>query len=100
MSRELMVRQAHHERGLDQKRIFAASCTFLGSPAPMPGAPLPFRVFVRSPKVVELASDVAGFAQLSVLNTLKISQRSCSDEPPLNLVVLNTEMSTVLNDGP
>jgi len=40
----------------NQNRIFAASCTLSGSPAPIPGAPLPLRVLVSSPKVVELDS--------------------------------------------
>src|SRR5467141_613902 len=75
--------------------IFAASCTLRGSPAPMPGALFALRVLVITPKLVELDSDAPGFAQLIVLNTLKISQRSCTDAPPLSFVVLKTDRSTL-----
>src|SRR4051812_19363402 len=71
-----------------------------GSPAPMPGALFALRVLVITPKLVELDTTAPGFAQLIVLKRLKTSSRSCSDVPPLNLVVLNTDTSTLLNPGP
>ena len=66
----------------------------------MPGALFALRVFVMMPKLVELDTFAPGFAQLIVLNRLKISQRSCTDAPPCNLVVLNTDTSTLLKPGP
>ena len=60
----------------------------------------PFRVFVSSPKVVELESVLPGCVQFVMLNTLKISHRSCSETPLFSFVVLNTETPTVLNPGP
>jgi len=66
----------------------------------MPGALFAFRVLLSSPKLVELESVAPGFAQLIQLNRLKVSARSCTDAWPVSFVVLNTEMSTVLNHGP
>jgi len=83
-----------------QKMNFIANCTLRGSPAPMPGALLALRVLVMTPKLVEAATDDPGFAQLIVLNRLNTSSRSCTDAPPLNFVVLNTDRSTLLNPGP
>jgi hypothetical protein len=60
----------------------------------------PFRVFVSSPKVVELESVLRGFVEFVMLNTLKISHRGCSETPVFSFVVSNTETSTVLNPGP
>src|SRR5262245_25698806 len=66
----------------------------------MPGALLPLRVLVSRPKVVELDSVAPGLAQFTVLKMLKASRRSCTDALPVSFVVLNTDKSTVLNDGP
>src|SRR5438105_6395955 len=66
----------------------------------MPGALFALRVFVITPKLVELERFAPGFAQLIVLNRLKISHRSCSDAPPLNFVVLKSDTSTLLKPGP
>src|ERR1051325_5336345 len=71
-SRQSWARLNRHDGPrASQNRIFAASCTFRGSPAPMPGAPLPLRVFVIKPTLVELDNVVPGLFQLFVLNTLK-----------------------------
>jgi len=71
-----------------------------GSPAPMPGALLAFRVLLKIPNDVELDIEPPGFAQLITLKMLNISARNCSDALCASFVVLKTPTSTVLNHGP
>src|SRR5690349_4781983 len=66
----------------------------------MPGALLPLRVFASNPKVVELDNVAPGLAQLIVLKMLNTSSRNCTDALPVSFVVLNSDRSTVRNDGP
>ena len=73
---------------------------FLGSPGPMPGASLPLRVFVRTPRLVEFDSELPGWPQFTRLNRLKVSSRTWNDVPSVNLVVLNTDTSNALKPGP